>query len=331
MFALYSVGQYFRTSIRISVLSVFQNQGREGWVEEEELNKSSEKGKWHPDGSSRGLSEEERQVKEMDEYAHRHKASRATVGWGRLPIAYRWHNGKGKSWLRNELKERKPWVLQSGDEGLGDNCLLAAASTMPTVSVLFPCRFYGMSGSEGTLLVGACFLWLLDFVDKLVGFYFTQLMLCNPLTELKTGLIQTNTRWCATQRHLRLRIKITMTKVWKTSCTRRNPLLCRYRGAHPGLVLTVAGRSWGATPSASFVERLVTQWKRRSMMSKKPLFLIHDTDHFCHHSCLLQPFTHTPARYRHPSALKNSAGEQFMNSSWHLCYDIWTRSSLSYI
>lgn len=44
-----------------------------------------------------------------------------------LPIAYSWQNGKGKSWLGNELKDKKPQAdkgteVSDGDEGLGDNC-----------------------------------------------------------------------------------------------------------------------------------------------------------------------------------------------------------------
>lgn len=119
------------------------------------------------------------------------------------------------------------------------------------------------------------------FVDKLALFYFIQFVFSNPLPELKTGLIPTNTRWWGTRRHLRLRIGTTTIKAqksWKstgTPCARRNCLLCHCHGAHPELVLIAAGRSWGATPSASFVERLVLLWMRRSMMSKKPLFSLH--------------------------------------------------------
>lgn len=69
-------------------------------------------------------------------------------------------------------------------------------------------------------------------------------------------------------------------------------------------------------------------WKRRSMMSKKPL-LLHNMDHFCHNSCLLQLFIHTPACCRHSSALMNSGGEQLMNSSWHMCHDIRMQLFLS--
>lgn len=157
-----------------------------------------------------------------------------------------------------------------------------------------------------------------------------------PLTELKTELIPTNTRWCGTQKHLRLRIGTTMTKVqksWKSigiSCTRRNCLLCHCHGAHPELVLTVAGRSWDATPLIILVERSVMPWKRRSMMCKKPLFYsttqitFATTVVFCECLYTLQHATHILW------ALKNAAGEQFMNSSLYLCYDIWMQSFLSY-
>lgn len=84
--------------------------------------------------------------------------------------------------------------VNDGDEGLGDNCVLAAASTMPIISFLFLSRFSGMSGSVGIFWGGACFLWLLDFVDKLALFYFIQFMFFNTLIEFKTGLIPTNTR-----------------------------------------------------------------------------------------------------------------------------------------
>jgi len=161
-------------------------------------------------------------------------------------------------------------------------------------------------------------------------------MFFNPLAELKTGLIPTNTRWCGTQKRLRLRIAVTVKKIWKTwksimtSCTRRKCLLFHCHGAHPGPVLTVAGRSWGATPFTNFVERSIMQWKRRSMMSKKPLFLYRAQITFAT-TCLLQLFISTLACYTHSSALKNSAGEQFMKSSWHLCCDTWMQSFLSYI
>lgn len=44
-----------------------------------------------------------------------------------LQIAYSWQNGKGKSWLGNELKDKKPRAdigteVNDRDEGLGDNC-----------------------------------------------------------------------------------------------------------------------------------------------------------------------------------------------------------------
>lgn len=43
-----------------------------------------------------------------------------------LPIAYSWQNGKGKSQLGNEIKDKKPQTdkgieVNDQDEGLGDN------------------------------------------------------------------------------------------------------------------------------------------------------------------------------------------------------------------
>lgn len=151
--------------------------------------------------------------------------------------------------------------------------MLAAPSILPIIGFL--CRFFW------SVCASRLVFWR-GFVDKLAIFYLIQFIFSNPLPGLKTGLIPTNTRWCGTQRHLRLRIGITMTKVqrsWKptgTPCARRKCLLCHCHGAHPERVLTVAGRYWGATPSASSVERSVLPWMRRSMTSKKPLFSLHN-------------------------------------------------------
>lgn len=151
--------------------------------------------------------------------------------------------------------------------------MLVASSVLPIISFL--CRFFW------NICVSSLVFWR-GFVDDLELFCFIQFIFSNPLPELKTGLIPTSTRWCGTQRHLRFRIGKTMTKVqksWKptgTPCARRKCLLCHCHGARPELVLTVAGRSWGATPSASSVERSVLPWMRRSMMSKKPLFSLHN-------------------------------------------------------
>lgn len=304
-------------------------------MEVEQLNKSSAKDKWHPEASNHGVSEEERQEqrKWMSICVHTKDLELESGGVG-LPIAYSWQNGKGKLWLGNELKDRKPWAdkgteVNDGDEGLGDNCVLAAASTMPIISFLFLCRISGMSGSVGIFLGGACFLWLLGFVDKLAHFYFIRFMFFNPLTELKTGLIPTNTRWCGTQKHLRLRIGITMTKVWKrwksigTSCTRRNCLLCHCHGAHPGLVLTVAGRSWGTTPSTNFVERSVIPWKRRSMMSKKPLCFTPQ------HGSLLPQQLSSPTVHAHSSMLHTFVSLEDL--CWWTVHEQFMASMLQYM
>lgn len=68
-------------------------------------------------------------------------------------------------------------------------------------------------------------------------------------------------------------IGITVTRVWKswkligTSCTRRT---CPFHHCHEaclGLILRVAGRSWGAILFTNFMERSIMPWKKKSMMS----------------------------------------------------------------
>lgn len=99
-------------------------------MEVEQLHKSSAKDKWHPEASNHGVSEEERQEqrKWMNIHVYTKNLEPESGGVGR-PVAYSWQNGKGKSWLGNELKDRISWADNSSevndrDEGLGD-------STMP--------------------------------------------------------------------------------------------------------------------------------------------------------------------------------------------------------
>jgi len=133
-------------------------------VEVEQLNKGSAKYKWHPEASSHGVSEEQRQKRRKWMHICVHtKDLELESGGVCLPIAYSWQNRKGKSWLGNELKDREPRAnkgteVNDGGKGWGDNCVLAAASTISVISFLFLCRFSVMSGSVGISLGGACFL-----------------------------------------------------------------------------------------------------------------------------------------------------------------------------
>lgn len=90
MFIVYIVGQYFR---------------RQGLMEVEHLNKSSAKDKWHLEASSHEISEEQRQEQRrwMNICVYTKDLELELGGVG-LPIAYSWQDGKGKSWLGNELK-----------------------------------------------------------------------------------------------------------------------------------------------------------------------------------------------------------------------------------
>lgn len=63
--------------------------------------------------------------------------------------------------------------------------MLVAPSIMPIISYL--CRFFW------NVCVSMPVIWM-GFVDKLALSYFIPFVFFNPLTELKTGLIPTNTR-----------------------------------------------------------------------------------------------------------------------------------------